>query len=130
MLSHVLLINDRPGSLEVLDLFLTTHGFRVTAARSEREALLRAFEAPPDVVLTEVAGRDGAELAHKLRALPGLERTPIVALARGVSESDPRPAPAADEEGAFDEVLVRPSSGARIREALRRWVRRRRRISA
>lgn len=122
-MDQVLVIDDHPGSLAVLDFFLTTHGFRVTSARSASEAMLRALEEPPDVVLTEyhLAEIDGARLADLLRAMPGLAATPMVALAPPATSTSGR---------AFDEVLAKPIAPGRVSEALRRCMRRRRRLRA
>ena len=118
---QVLVIDDHPGSLAMMDFFLTTHGFRVTSARSASEAVLRALEEPPDVVLTEyhLAEIDGARLGDLLRAIPGLSATPMVALASSATSASGR---------AFDEVLAKPIAHGRVGEALRRCMRRRRRV--
>jgi two-component system chemotaxis response regulator CheY len=61
---------------------LERQGFRITASRSEPEALRQLSSMSPDVVISEyVLGRsDGASLVHAMHALPGILRLPVVLL--------------------------------------------------
>jgi two-component system CheB/CheR fusion protein len=54
----------------------------VACANSGAEALDRAARQPFDVVLSDISmpGMDGFELVRRLRALPGCERVPVLAL--------------------------------------------------
>jgi two-component system chemotaxis response regulator CheY len=61
---------------------LTRHGYLAATARSETEALVRLAGMTPDLVISQYAlGRsDGATLVQATRALPGIERIPVVLL--------------------------------------------------
>jgi CheY-like chemotaxis protein len=116
-MDRVLILVEEPGALEVLDFFLSSHGFAVTSARSIREAVLAASERPPDVVLCDLDGgnaRQPVDLARALRALPALDGAPLVALSA---------APTAEALRRYDTVLGKPCAPARVAEALRRALR-------
>jgi CheY-like chemotaxis protein len=112
-MDRVLILVEEPGALEVLDFFLSSHGFAVTCARSVREAVLAASERAPDVVLCDLDA-SGIDLARALRALPSLDGAPLVALSA---------APTAEAERRFDAVLGKPCAPARVADALRRALR-------
>jgi CheY-like chemotaxis protein len=59
---------------------LTRQGYRAATARSETEALVRLAAMTPDLVISQFGlGRsDGATLVQATRALPGIERIPVV----------------------------------------------------
>lgn len=61
---------------------LTRQGYLAATARSETEALVRLAGMTPDLVISQYAlGRsDGATLVQATRALPGIERIPVVLL--------------------------------------------------
>ena len=122
-MERVLILDDQPGALEVLDFFLSSHGFQVTLARSLREVVLAASEHAPDVVLADLdsaRGLEPAELARALRGLPALDGAPLVALAA---------APTLEAERRFDLVLGKPCAPSRVLEALRRALRQSRRLA-
>jgi DNA-binding response OmpR family regulator len=61
---------------------LTRNGYIAATARSETEALVRLAGMTPDLVISQYGlGRsDGATLIQATRALPGIERIPVVLL--------------------------------------------------
>jgi signal transduction histidine kinase/ActR/RegA family two-component response regulator len=69
---HVLIVDDEPDALELLQAMLSVTGARITRARSAREALSLFGEDPPDILLADVAmpGQDGYTLMRSIRALP------------------------------------------------------------
>jgi signal transduction histidine kinase/ActR/RegA family two-component response regulator len=80
---RVLVVDDDPGTLDMLTEALRTSGADVTAADSARHALARLAESPADVIVSDIAmpGEDGLWLMHRVRTLPGrLGSTPAVAL--------------------------------------------------
>ncbi len=76
----ILLVDDEYGLVETLGELLEEEGYVVESASNGKDGLVRAAAARPDLVLTDfmMAIGDGAELARAVRALPGLERIPIV----------------------------------------------------
>jgi DNA-binding response OmpR family regulator len=78
----VLLVGSRILEDAALRKEFTRHGFLAATARSETEALVRLARMTPDLVISQYSlGRsDGATLVQATRALPGIERIPIVLL--------------------------------------------------
>jgi len=78
----VLLVGTRVIEDAALRDELTRHGYRAVTARSETEALVRLAGMTPDLVISQYSlGRsDGATLVQATRALPGIERIPVVLL--------------------------------------------------
>jgi CheY-like chemotaxis protein/anti-sigma regulatory factor (Ser/Thr protein kinase) len=78
----ILLAEDNEISLDAFDAFLTSAGYTVVAARTGVEALARAAEANPTLILMDVQmpEMDGLEAIRRLRAEPRFSHTPIIAL--------------------------------------------------
>ncbi len=79
--AHVLVVEDDADVLALLEVHLTKLGARVTRAASGEEAMERAEQDPPDVVIADIIlpGLDGRELYDALRSAPRTARTPIIA---------------------------------------------------
>ncbi len=67
---RVLVVDDQPNILDLLDTVLRFHGFTVDTAATAAEAIASAAARPPDLVLLDVMLPDGDGLAvcRKLRA--------------------------------------------------------------
>src|SRR5262245_54459572 len=77
----ILLIGDTASTREFCELVLGTAHYRVASASEGRIGLRLATELVPDVVLLDLIQPDvdGVVLLDRIHALPGLERTPILA---------------------------------------------------
>jgi adenylate cyclase len=51
---RILVVDDTPRNIRVLEAILTPRGYAVTTASSAAEALLKVSIEPPDLVLTDV----------------------------------------------------------------------------
>ena len=69
---RILLVDDEPEMLDILDQFLRDCGAHVTVVHSARAALAAIVADPPDVLLSDIgmAGEDGYWLIRAVRALP------------------------------------------------------------
>jgi signal transduction histidine kinase/ActR/RegA family two-component response regulator len=78
----ILLAEDNEANIELLANYLIDEGFRVVVARNGAEALERAKEERPALILLDVQmpGMDGLEATRRLRADPQLAAIPIIAL--------------------------------------------------
>jgi CheY-like chemotaxis protein len=78
---QVLIVDDEEDNLDVLSLMLKDH-FEVTSCASCSQALQAVVESPPDIVLMDIAmvHVDGVECLEKMRALPGLDALPAIAV--------------------------------------------------
>lgn len=80
---RILLVDDDPGWVELVRHWLTRAGYsNLEAAGTGLQALQMAQANPPDCILLDLVLPDqsGMEVCAKLRALPGLSRTPVVLL--------------------------------------------------
>jgi signal transduction histidine kinase len=78
----VLLAEDNEESINTLTDYLGAKGYRVVVARDGAEAIERAREERPDVILMDIQmpGMDGLEATRCLRADADLGTIPIIAL--------------------------------------------------
>jgi two-component system, cell cycle response regulator DivK len=78
----VLLVEDDPDGRRMYAEWLTHVGFRVDEAHNGLQALERAFDGRPHVIVTDlhIPGIDGFELTRRLRQDPRTRATPVVAI--------------------------------------------------
>jgi CheY-like chemotaxis protein len=82
MSARVLVIEDNPGNRELMRYLLVSFAYEPIVASSGQEGLDLAAGEAPDIVLLDLhmPGMDGYETARRIRELPGLAGTPIVAV--------------------------------------------------
>ncbi|MDO8421266.1 MAG: PleD family two-component system response regulator [Parvibaculum sp.] len=80
MTARVLIVDDVPANLKLLDAKLTAEYFGVLKAASGPEAIEIATRELPDIILLDVMmpGMDGFEVCRRLKAAPATEHIPIV----------------------------------------------------
>lgn len=78
----ILVVEDIPAILELLEVTLRFKGYRVITARNGEEALTRMARELPRLIITDILmpRMDGYALAFNLRTRPDTERIPIVFL--------------------------------------------------
>ena len=89
MSERILVVDDDPDILQFVRLNLELDGFEVDLAGGGREALERASEAPPDLMLLDVMMPeiDGLSVLRRLRSDPGTSSIPVIVLtARSLAE--------------------------------------------
>src|SRR5688500_5986353 len=69
---RILLVDDEPEMLDILEQYLQDCGARVTVAHSARTALAAVTLDPPDILISDIGmpGEDGYWLIRAVRALP------------------------------------------------------------
>jgi two-component system, chemotaxis family, response regulator PixH len=79
-MNTILVVDDTPSELELISRYLRDHGYTVIAAKDGKEALNRAKQSKPDVVVTDVVmpNMSGFELCRSLKLDPETEKLPIV----------------------------------------------------
>jgi CheY-like chemotaxis protein len=79
---RVLVVEDDPETRQFYMGVLAAEGFLTHEAHNGFQALAKATEAPPDLVLTDIAvpGLDGIELCRRLRADPRTRSVPVLAV--------------------------------------------------
>lgn len=114
----VLLVDDDADTLEALAALLALEGLRVVTAGSARDALARACDVQPGVVISDIAmpGMDGLQLVAALRRLPGLQGFVAVAVSGFGRPEDAERSLAAG----FDAHLCKPLSLQKLAAVLGR----------
>jgi CheY-like chemotaxis protein len=88
---HALVVDDVPDVTDLLSVVLTQGGYEVVTADSAYAAIDAAREHKFDVIISDIGmpGMNGYDLARTLRALPGYDKVPMVAVT-GFSMFDDR----------------------------------------
>jgi CheY-like chemotaxis protein len=117
----VLIVEDDPGGRQLFVGWLQQAGFRVIQAHNGLQALERAVESGPDVVVTDlnIPGIDGFELTRRLRRDPRTSVVPVVALTGYPPfAADPTRA----HRAGCDVVLAKPCSAEDLEAAIRKLI--------
>lgn len=118
----ILIVEDEPSQLEVLNYNVSAAGFRVTSSTDGEDALLKASEEKPDLILLDwmLPGLSGIELCRKFRSQSETRNIPIIMLSARGEEADK----VMGLEMGADDYVSKPYSIseliARIRANLRR----------
>jgi DNA-binding response OmpR family regulator len=90
MAKTVLVIDDEPELVKLLDYNLTRAGYTVLTARDGEKGLAAARQHAPDLVLLDVMmpGLDGWEVCKRLRAEPSTASVPLLMLTAKAEEGD------------------------------------------
>ena len=85
---RVLVVDDTPRNVRLLDAVLSSNGFSVASASSGSEALERVSDDPPDLVLLDIQmpGMGGFEVCRRLRAGAETQFLPVVMVTSSDSE--------------------------------------------
>ena len=86
----VLIVEDSPDTLALLSTMFRREGANVTTAASATEALTRAADQRPHIIVSDIGmpETDGYQLLEQLRILPGLGNVPAIAISGYASEED------------------------------------------
>jgi two-component system cell cycle response regulator len=78
--ARVLIVDDEFMNLKLFKAYLSTENYEIITAESGQEALTRASQVPPDVILMDIMmpGMDGFEVTRRLKTDPATEGIPIV----------------------------------------------------
>jgi CheY-like chemotaxis protein len=103
---RLLVVDDNDDAGQMLGLYLEAAGYRVTVVQSARAALELASAEPPDACLLDIGlpDMDGNQLARRLRQLPQLASTTLVAITGYGQDADR----ARTAEAGFDHHFVKP----------------------
>jgi DNA-binding response OmpR family regulator len=108
MSAKILVVDDEPDVLRMLEVVLAGHGYEVLTATSGMEGLVRAQGDHPDLVLLDIMmeGMDGWEVLKLLKLEAATRGIPVVILSARV---EPRDKIRGLQEGAVD-YITKPFS--------------------
>ena len=109
--ARILVVDDTPANIKLLDAVLTPRGYAVVAATSGFDALALVAQDPPDLVLLDILmpGMDGYEVCRRLRADSATAHLPIIM----ITASETRDKVKGLEAGA-DDFVAKPFDQAEL----------------
>ncbi len=117
---RLLLVEDVAVNRMLARALLERDGHHVDAVASGEEAVAALGERGYDLVLMDVQmpGMDGLSATRAIRALPGLETIPVIAMTANVLPAQVR----AFREAGMDDHVGKPIDRAELDAALARWL--------
>lgn len=113
----VLIVDDEEAGRRSLEDALVRHGYELVMAASGREALEKATERAPDLVLLDLMmpDMDGFEVCRRLRSDPQLAELPVIM----ITALDDRESRVRGLEAGADDFLSKPFDRAELRARVR-----------
>jgi response regulator RpfG family c-di-GMP phosphodiesterase len=110
--AHVLIVDDEPTNLMLLEELFHQQGAQTTSATSGEQALARARESKPDLVLLDVMmpGMNGYEVCRRLKSDDATRRIPVV-MVTGLGALDDK---IKGLEAGADDFLSKPVNAAEL----------------
>lgn len=118
-MSHKILVaDDNTASRELIREVLEMSGYEVVEATDGREAVSRARENPPDLLLVDIQmpRLDGYGVIHELRNDPRLSGLRVIALTAFAMQGDRERA----LQAGFDGYITKPVDIAQLRQELKK----------
>lgn len=115
--STILIADDDPIGRETLETLLTNQGYNLILTTNGIEALAKAVEIIPDIILSDVMmpDMDGFELCRHLRANPTLAEVPIIL----ITALDDRDSRLQGIEAGADDFISKPFDRTELRTRVR-----------
>lgn len=102
----ILIVDDDPCGARILEGILSDQNYDFAFAETGQEALRKAAELSPDLILLDVImpGMNGFEVCRRLRATPGISEAPVVM----ITELDDQASRIAGIEAGADDFISKP----------------------
>ena len=112
MTKKILVVEDDPAALRLVQRILEYEGYEVIPAKNGLEGLRKAQTNDLDLIISDVMmpGSDGFELCQRLRAEPRTSRLPIIMLSAKSREVDK----ATGLKAGADDYLTKPVKHSEI----------------
>ncbi|AWH93972.1 response regulator [Dietzia lutea] len=119
MTTTVLVVDDDPQLLRALRITLRARGMTVVTAMTAADALARAADCSPDLIILDLGlpDMDGVQVLHGLQ---GWSRAPVLVLSARTDSSDKVEALDAGADDYVTKPFAMDEFAARVRAALRR----------
>lgn len=87
---HILVVDDEPDILQMMEYHLTKEDFHVTCVTTGEEAIEAAINHPPDLVILDIMlpGINGLDVFKRLYNEPNTKQVPVVFLSAKSDELD------------------------------------------
>lgn len=117
---QILIVDDNQINQEIVSQILEPFEFRIELAENGQEAISKAAETKFDLILMDIQMpvMDGLAATALIRALPGWEVIPILAMTANAFEEDRRKCIAAG----MNDHLVKPVEPERLYKCLIKWL--------
>ena len=118
--TRVLLAEDDPVSREVAQHLLQSAGLQVEVAENGADAVKMVAAADFALILTDMQmpEMDGLEATAAIRALPGRQTTPVLAITASAFDEDRRRC----FEAGMNDIIVKPFEPKRLFETVLKWL--------
>ena len=115
--SLILIVDDEIISRSTIEILLTAEGYELVFAENGEEALVKAIELIPDLMLLDVMmpGMNGFEVCQQLRANPRTTKLPVVM----ITALDDRESRLRGLEVGADDFMSKPFDRAELRARIR-----------
>lgn len=125
--ARILIVDDDVDALRLVGMMLEHEGFEIIAAASGPQALEKAVEERPDLIILDVMmpGMDGYQVAGRLRKHPTTEDTPILMFTAKAGVNDK----VTGFQAGVDDYLTKPVHPAELTTRIKALLQRKRRSS-
>jgi CheY-like chemotaxis protein len=112
----ILLAEDNEANVMVIKEYLESHGYEIFTASNGAEAIVKAAEVSPALILMDIQmpQMDGLEATRRLRATPGFAAVPIIALTAFAMSGDRERC----LEAGADEYMTKPVHLRKLHEMI------------
>lgn len=120
MTKRVLIVDDNEDNRQILIDLLSANGYEVLQALTGPDAVAIAAREMPDLVLMDIQlpGIDGHEATRRIKAIPALARTPVIAVTSYALAGDDRKA----AEAGCDAYVTKPFSPRALLAQVRKFL--------
>ncbi|HET8654191.1 MAG TPA: diguanylate cyclase [Longimicrobiaceae bacterium] len=118
---RILVVDDHPDNVEIINARLSSRGFRIETASNGEEALRMVHEAPPHLILLDVMMplMDGYEVSRRIKSDDSLPFIPIILVTARDSTQDKVEGLDAGADDYLTKPVNFPELEARVRSMLR-----------
>ena len=90
MMAHILIVDDSPTEVHILKTILERHGYQTSTASNGKDAVAKAKQTLPDLVLMDVVmpGVSGFQATRQISKAPETSSIPVILVTTKDQETD------------------------------------------